>query len=350
MAMEGQLSRVTAISSSEAIKKEEVQNVVTNYKKLFDEAQGGSVEVRNANYTDMVNDFYNMVTQFYEYGWGQSFHFAPRHKWETFASSIARHEMLMAHKLELKKGLVALDLGCGVGGPGRVVARFSEAKIVGLNNNDYQLGRCKILTSEQGLNHLCTYTKQDWMHMSVEDNTYDAAFHFEALEHSPDRYLNFKEIFRVLKPGCLLGGYDWVITDKYDASNPEHLRLKKSIELGNGLPDLITPTEIIQAMKKAGFEVLEQKDYGICSNPEYEIPWYDSLEGKYWSLSGFRHTPVGMWLTHKMVWAMETVKFAPKGTLECHELLINVAADLVAAGKLGIFSPTYFYLARKPAK
>jgi len=98
MAMEGQLSRFSAISTSEAIKKEEVQTVVSDYKKLFDEAQGGSIEARNENYTSMVNDFYNMVTQFYEYGWGQSFHFAPRHKWETFAASIARHEFLLAHK------------------------------------------------------------------------------------------------------------------------------------------------------------------------------------------------------------------------------------------------------------
>src|SRR4051812_41276650 len=68
-----------------------------------------------------------------------------------------RHEMLLAHKLELKPGMIALDMGCGIGGPGRVMARFSEAKIIGLNNNDYQLGRAKALTAEQGLGHLCTY-------------------------------------------------------------------------------------------------------------------------------------------------------------------------------------------------
>jgi sterol 24-C-methyltransferase len=348
MAMEGQLSRVTAISTSEAIRKEDVQSVVTDYKKLFDENQGGSVAVRNENYTSMVNDFYNMVTQFYEFGWGQSFHFAPRHKWESFPASIARHEMLLAHKLGLKPGMVALDMGCGIGGPGRVMARFSEAKIVGLNNNDYQLTRCKKLTTEQGLSHLCSYFKADWMHMPTEDNTYDAIFHVEALEHSPDRVASFTEIYRVLKPGALFGGYDWVVTDKYDANNPEHVRLKKGIELGNGLPDLQRPEDILDAMKTAGFEIIETKDYGICTNPDTEIPWYDSLEGKYWSLTGFRHTPLGMWLTDKMVWAMESCKIAPKGTHEIHGLLFAVAKDLVAGGKLGIFSPTYFYLARKP--
>lgn len=346
--MEGELSRVAAITKGEAFKDQEVQKVVTDYKKLFDEDHGGSVQARNENYTSMVNSFYNMVTEFYEFGWGQSFHFAPRHKWETFAASIARHEMLLAHKLELKPGMVALDMGCGIGGPGRVMARFSEAKIVGLNNNDYQLERAKKLTEEQKLSHLCSYMKADWMNMPVQDNTYDAIFHVEALEHSPDRLASFTEIFRILKPGQLFAGYDWVVTDKYDPNNSEHVKLKKGIELGNGVADLLRPEEILDAMKKAGFEIVETKDFG--NSNEIDIPWYDSLDGRYSSLASFRHTPLGMWLTNRMVWVLETLKIAPKGTLEIHHLLVTVAGQLVTAGKLGIFSPSYFYLARKPKK
>jgi len=245
--------------------------------------------------------------------------------------------------------MTALDLGCGIGGPGRVMARFSQANIVGLNNNDYQLSRAKLLTAEQGLSHLCSYFKADWMKMPVEDNTYDAAFHFEALEHSPDRYLNFKEIFRVLKPGCLFGGLDWVVTDKYDENDPEHVRLKKSIEVGNGVANLIKPSEVMDAMKRAGFEIIEQQDFGL-HNPDFDIPWYGSLEGSYLSFNGFKHTPLGFMITHKMVWLLESLKIAPKGTYECHQILVDVAFDLVKAGKLGIFSPSYFYLARKPLK
>jgi len=140
-----------------------------------------------------------------------------------------------------------------------------------------------------------------------------------------------------------------VVTDKYDSNNPDHVRIKKEIELGNGVADLLKPGEILDAMREAGFEVLETHDYGEASS-ECAIPWYDSLEGKYWSLASFKHTPLGMWFTHKMVWTMETLHIAPKGTLEIHGLLLNVAKQLVLGGKLGIFSPSYFYLARKPKK
>jgi len=349
MAMEGHVSRVSAITKSEAINRDEVKTVVTEYKKLFDENQGGSVQVRQEKYMSMVNDFYNMVTDIYEFGWGESFHFAPRHKWESFSASIARHEMYLAHKLELQPGLTAIDLGCGVGGPGRAMARFSKANIVGLNNNEYQIKRCKDLTQNQGLGHLLSYMRADWQKIPVEDNTFDRAFHVEAMEHSPERVSTFSEVFRILKPGGLFAGYDWIITDKCDLNNPEHVRIKKEIELGNGLPDLQRPEEILDALKKAGFEILETEDVALC-NSSYEIPWYDSLEGKYWSLANFKHTPLGRYFTNKFVWLLETAHLAPKGTLDVHNLLIRVATELVNGGQKGIFSPCYFYLCRKPLK
>lgn len=59
--------------------------------------------------------FYNLVTDFYEYGWGQSFHFAPRRNNETFRESIRRAEYVLASRIEVGGGpltsceLVVLD-------------------------------------------------------------------------------------------------------------------------------------------------------------------------------------------------------------------------------------------------
>jgi sterol 24-C-methyltransferase len=50
--------------------------------------------------------------------------------------------MYLSHRLGLESGKRALDVGCGVGGPARVISRFSEAYVVGLNNNAYQIERC----------------------------------------------------------------------------------------------------------------------------------------------------------------------------------------------------------------
>ena len=81
---------------------------------------------RKEKYGLMVTNFYNLVTDFYEYGWGESFHFAPRFPKETYDQSIARHEFYIALRLGMKPGMKVLDVGCGVGGPARAIARFSR--------------------------------------------------------------------------------------------------------------------------------------------------------------------------------------------------------------------------------
>ncbi|PRQ44702.1 putative sterol 24-C-methyltransferase [Rosa chinensis] len=56
------------------IERNQVLSAVHKYEKYH----FGDEEDRKANYTDMVNKYYDLVTSFYEYGWGESFHFAPR--------------------------------------------------------------------------------------------------------------------------------------------------------------------------------------------------------------------------------------------------------------------------------
>ena len=87
--------------------------------------------LRAGNYADVVNKYYDLATSFYEYGWGESFHFAHRYRWETLRESIIRHEHFLASKLNVGPGKKVLDVGCGVGGPLREIAAFTGADITG---------------------------------------------------------------------------------------------------------------------------------------------------------------------------------------------------------------------------
>lgn len=69
----------------------------------------------------------------------------------------------------------------------------------------------------------------------------------------------FQEVCRVLKPGCMFGGYEWVVTDKYKPDNEAHVTLKEGIEVGNGLPTLATPAIIKANLEEAGFEVRSRR-------------------------------------------------------------------------------------------
>jgi sterol 24-C-methyltransferase len=325
--------------------KDNVKKVVDNYVDFFDASKGNHEQERKDNYETVVNSYYDLATDFYEYGWGQSFHFATQRVGEAYAQALARHEHFLALKLKLGAGNLVLDSGCGVGGPAREIASFSGAKVIGLNNNAYQVQRANKHTKDQKLSHLVSFVKGNFMDIPFEQGTFDGVYAIEATCHAPDKDGVYSQIFRVLKPGACFAGYEWCMTDKYDPSNQAHRDIKLGIEVGDGIPDLATTREVIAALRRVGFEVLEFSDLAY----ESQIPWYQPLDGKM-SLSNFRQTKVGRWFTHKFVTILEFLRVAPQGSVKTHDFLIQAADSLCAGGKLDIFTPMFFFLARKPAE
>lgn len=63
----------------------------------------------------------------------------------------------------IRDGMRVLDVGCGVGGPAREIAKFSGAHITGLNNNDYQIERATRYAAQEGLADQLKYVKGDFM-------------------------------------------------------------------------------------------------------------------------------------------------------------------------------------------
>jgi sterol 24-C-methyltransferase len=325
-----------------------VKETAQAYVKRF-QGPDASVEQRKQDAPTLVNEYYDLVTDFYEYGWGDAFHFAPRYQHETFPESLARHEYFLAGHGQFKPGMKVMDVGCGVGGPMRNICRFSGVSAVGVNNNAYQITRAAKHTQRAHLGHLCTFVKSDFMHTPFKDSELDGAYAIEATCHAADKTACFAEIFRVLKPGAAFVGYEWVVTDKYDAGSAEHRRIKETIELGNALPELETAHMVRKALENAGFKVEMLVDLAqqFAESPCKTIPWYAPLEGSF-SLSGFKSTRLGRLCTSGMVRTLEFLHLAPKGSSQTAWVLEEAAASLVEGGKLGVFTPMLMFKAVKP--
>jgi len=238
-----------------------------------------------------------------------------------------------------------MDAGCGIGGPARHIASFSQSKIVGINCNDYQLKRARELTALMNLQHLCSFVKGDYHNLCYPEATFDKVYAIEATCHSPTLVKVYAEIFRVLKPGGRFACCEWILTDKYDPHNSYHRKLKEDILEGNGLPDIRTIPQIHAAIKESGFEVLEAKDHAVEFST---VPWYSVLMPQ-WTLSDLKITPAGRWITHAMLMVLETARLAPRGSVKVHRMLCKGADGLAAAGLEGIFSPLYVVILRKPS-
>lgn len=298
----------------------------------------------------MITHFYNLVTDFYEYGWGQSFHFAPRKKGETFNESILRSEHFLALRSGMSDKTKAIDIGCGVGGPMRNIQEFTGADITGVTLSEYQVKVGNKYCAQKGIQDKCRLVQGDFQQLDkvFDADTYDVAFAIEATCHSPDRVQCFKGVNRALKKGGFFVGYEWVVLPDrgFDKDNKDHLRIKEGIEVGNGLPTLATGDVVVKSLEDAGFEVLESYDANRNVHSENEMPWYATLDGSF-TPTGFRMTRIGRVCTHSLVWILETLCIAPKGTVRVSALLNATASDLVDGGKEEIFTPSFFFLARK---
>ena len=229
-----------------------VSPAIREYEDRFRNAKRGGLENRRSDYKQFTNLYYDLVTDFYEYGWGRSFHFAPRVPGESFKASLARHEHYLAHMLGLRPGMVVADLGCGVGGSLLEIARFSGAKVVGVNSNAYQLERARELTEEAGLTHLAEYMHCDFLHVDAPDESFDAVYAIEATCCAPDKLSVYGEAFRLLKPGACFGVYEFCLTDRFNAEDPLHLKIKADIELGGGLLEIDDRQTIDSALQSVG--------------------------------------------------------------------------------------------------
>jgi sterol 24-C-methyltransferase len=157
---EGPISRTLSFFATffgqEGRRKIVVNNWIDEYNALH---KADDPNARNSAYAKLVNSYYELATMFYEWGWGSSFHFAYRLPHESFSESIRRHEYYLAGFLRLppkSKVLVysfqslhprldplakidqVLDVGCGIGGPYRNIARFTGWDITGITLNQYQ--------------------------------------------------------------------------------------------------------------------------------------------------------------------------------------------------------------------
>lgn len=323
-----------------------VGDMVREYRSWHGEGDGGGVEARKENYAELVNHYYDLVTDFYEFGWGQSFHFAPRYKHETLAESLLRHEHYLALELGLRPGQRVLDVGCGVGGPARNIARFAGVWVTGLNNNAYQVARARELTEQERLTERCDYLEGDFMATPAANESFDAAYAIEATCHAPDRTGAFREVYRVLRPGSAFAGYEWCLTDRFDLSNPVHWETKKGIEEGNGLPELTHRARILDALNQAGFIHVTGRDLAPEGDPE--TPWHLPLSGRELTLGALPRTALGRLVTRATVRLLEAIRLAPRGATEVSQILELAADALYRGAELGIFTPLYLFSARKP--
>ena len=295
----------------------------------------------------IVSRYYDIVTRFYEFAWGSSFHFSPRRPGESLIAAQRRHEHGVAERLRLGPGMKVADIGCGIGGPLVSIASLSGASITGININAHQISRGERMLRRKGLERTCQFMLANCADVPLEDEFFDAIYSFEAICHTPDKQSSYAELYRLLKPGGEIAIVDWALTDGFNQADSKHRRILDRIEEANATPNLATGTQLADTASTAGFEILETVDQ-IVTEGDVQTPWYMALQGRDISLSSLARIPLGRRITAVVLGGLERARIVPSETGTAAEMLSEAADALVEAGELGLFTPNFLVHARKP--
>mmetsp|Transcript_12341 Transcript_12341/g.23406 ORF Transcript_12341/g.23406 Transcript_12341/m.23406 type:complete len:370 (-) Transcript_12341:537-1646(-) len=324
------------VGNTGALSREDMKDMIDGYEEFFTQDDGKGVGARKLDTPKFVDHFYSLITDFYEYGWGQAFHFAPRNKGESFDASIIRHEVKIAESIKMKPGMKVLDAGCGVGGPMRAIVKATGANVVGITINEYQVKRCNEECKKQKLDHLASVVQGSFLEMPFPENSFDGCYCIEAACHSPTLLELYKQVYKVIKPGTYFSSYEWLTTPKYDIKNKEHVDIVDGVAKGNALPDVRSIADALKAGKDAGFELVMHYDVALNA----DIPWQAAM----------RTARRAAYLTDMITYVLEKLGWAPHGTWATHQMLLRAADNLEKSGEMGIFTPMYLVTFRKPLK
>jgi ubiquinone/menaquinone biosynthesis C-methylase UbiE len=143
-----------------------------------------------------------------------------------------------------------LDVGCGLGGPGRFLAGRFGCAVVGIDLVPLRTEIARALSERTGLGGRIEYRVADATALPFEDGSFGGAWMLDVSMHIRDKRALFGEIARVLQPGGLL------VMHEQTAPIPSAMRAvtRRAPYIAPSLPQLL------RYVDDAGLRVLTWRD------------------------------------------------------------------------------------------
>jgi sterol 24-C-methyltransferase len=239
----------------------------------------------------------------------------------------------MMRDLAIKPGQRVLDVGCGRGRIAHHVARETKAKVDGINIDAEQLRHARSYAERTGMSQQLHFTNQSYNEpFPFEDKTFDALYNVQALTYAKDYDALFAEMFRVMKPGAKASFLDWFVYDKLDWTNPEHKLLMSQVKPLIGAVRDPTPKEFCEALERAGFKILKDKNASVDG---FQYPLIDEAD-KYFNI------------IRAIVDFLATWRIIPSHLKLLFDRLTKDGQAFVEGDKMGLYSSVHQIIAEKP--
>lgn len=171
----------------------------------------------------------------------------------------------LADRLPIMAGQHILDIGCGLGGPARYIARRFQCTVSGLDITEPFVAAANKLTALLHMERQVKIEHGDGQYLPYTDSYFDGAYTQHVTMNVADRPGFFSEAYRVLKPGAFFALTEHGLGPK---GNP-HYPLPWSAD-GSG-SYLVSPSETRSLLEKTGFEAIVVEDSGAKYVAAYEM-------------------------------------------------------------------------------
>lgn len=176
-------------------------------------------------------------------------------------------ELARAAGLDASKRV--LDVGSGVGGTSRCLAKEFGCRVTGIDLTDEYCRAAAMLSAKVGLTDLVDFRQGDATALPFADGEFDVVWTEHVAMNIPDKPRLYKEMYRVLKPGGTLAVYDVLAGPTGPVLFPVPWARTPDTSF------LVQPGELRRLLEDAGFTISDWSD-----TTEVARAWFVALAEK----------------------------------------------------------------------
>lgn len=162
-----------------------------------------------------------------------------------------------------------LDLGSGLGGPARTLAELSGCTVTGVDLTPEFCEVATALSEWTGQSARTRFQVGDATATGLPDAAVDAALSVHVAMNIPDKHALYAEALRVLRPGGRFVVYDVLQGEGGDVRYPVPWAKDPSTSF------LVTPREMRELLRAAGFEVTSEVD-----SSDESLVWFQQMRAR----------------------------------------------------------------------
>jgi 27-O-demethylrifamycin SV methyltransferase len=205
---------------------------------------------------------YEAVTRAWQYLLGEDFHYgyfkSPQEPLEVATNNLTE---LMADKGSVGSDVSVLDVGCGIGNPGCLLAERFGCRVTGISTSATGVEHARRRAQERGCSDRVSFVTGDGMDNRMPGASFDRVWVLEASHLMPRKDALLAECARVLRPGGTLVLCD--IMRRRDLAPAEILRRSRDflhLHYAFGHAKLEALGSYRQFAERAGLDVVESMD------------------------------------------------------------------------------------------